>query len=40
MDSKVNKKGGEENLAIFGQTNKGRGKGPNKCKGKSEELVS
>jgi hypothetical protein len=31
---------GEENLALFGQSNKGRGKGPNKGKGKSEESTS
>jgi hypothetical protein len=40
MESKANKKGGDENLALFGQTNKGRGKGPNKGKGKSEESTS
>jgi hypothetical protein len=28
MESKANKKGGDENLALFGQTNKGKGKGP------------
>jgi hypothetical protein len=26
MESKANKKGGDENLALFGQTNKGKGK--------------
>jgi hypothetical protein len=30
MESKTNKKGDDENLALFGQSNKGRGKGPNK----------
>jgi hypothetical protein len=40
MESKANKKGGDENLALFGQTNKGKGKGPNKGKGKSEESTS
>jgi hypothetical protein len=40
MESKVNKKGGEENLALFGQTNKGSGKELNKGKGKSEESTS
>jgi hypothetical protein len=40
MESKANKKGGDENLALFGQSNKGRGKGPNKGKGKSEESTS
>jgi hypothetical protein len=37
---KGDKKDGEENLALFGQSNKGRGKGPNKGKGKSEESTS
>jgi hypothetical protein len=40
MEPKANKKGGDENLALFGQSNKGRGKGPNKGKGKSEESTS
>jgi hypothetical protein len=40
MGSKANKKDGEENLALFGQSNKGRGKGPSKGKGKSEESTS
>jgi hypothetical protein len=40
MESKANKMDGEENLALFGQSNKGRGKGPNKGKGKSEESTS
>jgi hypothetical protein len=40
MESKASKKGGDENLALFGQTNKGRGKGPNKDKGKNEESTS
>jgi hypothetical protein len=40
MESKANKKGGNENRALFGQTNKGRGKGPSKGKGKSEESTS
>jgi hypothetical protein len=37
MESKANKKGGDENLALFGQSNKGIGKGLSKGKGKSEE---
>jgi hypothetical protein len=40
MESKVNKKGDNENLALFGQTNKGRGKGPSNGKGKNEEPTS
>jgi hypothetical protein len=40
MESKVGKEDGEENLALFGPSNKGRGKGPNKGKGKSEESTS
>jgi hypothetical protein len=40
MESKANKKGGDENLALFGYTNKGRVKGPTKGKGKSEESAS
>lgn len=32
MEPKVSKKGGDENLALFGQTNMGRGKGTNKGK--------
>jgi hypothetical protein len=40
MESKASKKDGDENLALFGQTNKGRGKGPSKGKGKSEESAS
>jgi hypothetical protein len=42
MESKVNKKGGDENLALFGQSNKDKGKGPSKGKGKgkSEEPTS
>jgi hypothetical protein len=40
IESKVGKKDGEENLALFGRSNKGRGKGPNKGKGKSEESTS
>jgi hypothetical protein len=39
MESKASK-GVDENLALFGQTNKGKGKEPKKGKGKSEELVS
>jgi hypothetical protein len=39
-DSKANKKGGDENLALFGQTNKGKDKGPSKGKGKSKESAS
>ena len=40
MESKAIKKDGKENLALFGQSNKGRGKKPNKGKGKSEESTS
>jgi hypothetical protein len=40
MESKVDEKDGEENLALFGQSNKGIGKGPTKGKGKSEESTS
>jgi hypothetical protein len=40
MESKANKKGGDDNLALIGQTKKGKGKGPNKGKGKSEESTS
>jgi hypothetical protein len=40
MESKDIKKGGDENLALFGQSNKARGKGPNKGKKKSEEPTS
>jgi len=40
MESKTNKKGGGENLALFGQRNKSKGKGPNKGKGKNEESTS
>jgi hypothetical protein len=30
VESKASKKGGDDNLALFGQTNKGGGKGPSK----------
>jgi hypothetical protein len=40
MESKDDKEDGEENLVLFGQCNKGRVKGPNKGKGKSEESTS
>jgi hypothetical protein len=40
MESKANKNDGEENLALFGQSNKDKGKGPIKGKGKSEESTS
>jgi hypothetical protein len=30
MESKADKKGGDDNLALIGQTKKGRGKGPSK----------
>jgi hypothetical protein len=40
MESKANKKGGDNNLALFGQTKKGRRKGLNKGKGKNEESTS
>lgn len=32
MESKDRKNGGDENLALFGQAKKGKGKGPNKGK--------
>jgi hypothetical protein len=34
MESKANKKGGDDNQALFGQMKKGKGKGPVKGKGK------
>jgi hypothetical protein len=40
MESKASKKGGDENLALFDQTNMGKCKGPSKDKGKSEESTS
>jgi hypothetical protein len=40
MESKADKKDGEENLALFGQSNKGIGKGPSEGMGKSEESTS
>jgi hypothetical protein len=40
MESKANKKGGDENLTVFAQSNKGRGKGPTKGKGKNHESIS
>jgi hypothetical protein len=40
MKSKAKMKDGEENLALFDHSNKGRGNGPNKGKGKSEESTS
>jgi hypothetical protein len=40
MDPKDNKKDSEENLALFGQSNNGRGQAPNKGKGKSEDSTS
>jgi hypothetical protein len=40
MESKTGKEVGEEKLALFGQSNKGRGKGPIKGKGKIEESTS
>jgi hypothetical protein len=40
MESKSNKKGVDDNLSLFGRTNKCRGKGPNKGKGKNEESYS
>jgi hypothetical protein len=40
MEPKADKKDGEENLALFGQSNKGRGKGSNKGKRKCEESTS
>jgi hypothetical protein len=40
MESKVEKMGGDENLALFGPSNKGRGKGPNKGRENSEESTS
>jgi hypothetical protein len=40
MESRANKRGGDENLSLFGQSNKDKGKGPNKGKRKSEESTS
>jgi hypothetical protein len=40
MESKGNREGGDNDHALIGQTKKGRGKGPNKGKGKSEEPAS
>jgi hypothetical protein len=40
MESKANKKGGDVNLALFGQSDKVRGKGSNKGKGKSKKSTS
>jgi hypothetical protein len=37
---KGGKKGGDDNLALIGQTKKGKGKGPSKGKGKSEDSAS
>jgi len=36
MESKTSKKGRDENLGLFGQTNKGKAKGPTKGKGNNE----
>jgi len=40
MKSKADKKGGDDNLSLIGQTKKWKSKGPNKGKGKSEESTS
>jgi hypothetical protein len=40
MESKVGKKGGDDNLALIGQTKKGKGKGHDKGKGKSKDSTS
>ena len=40
MELKSSKKGVDENIVLFGQTNKGKGKGNNKGKGKIEESTS
>jgi hypothetical protein len=40
MESKAIKKGGDENLFLFGQTNKGRNKRLDNDRGKSEESTS
>jgi hypothetical protein len=40
MESKARKKDCDENLALFGPSNKGKGKGPSKGKGKCEESTS
>jgi hypothetical protein len=40
MESKASEKGGDENLALFGKSNKGKGKGPSKSKGMNEESTS
>jgi len=37
--SNVNNNGGDMNLALFSQKKMGKGKRPNKGKGKSEELA-
>jgi hypothetical protein len=37
MESKADKKGGDDNQTLFGQAKKDKGKGPNKGKGKNEE---
>ncbi len=40
MESKANKKGSDENLALIGHSKKGNSKGLNKGKGKGEESTS
>ena len=40
MESKANRQGGDSHHALIGQAKKGRGKGPNKGKVKSEESTS
>lgn len=40
MESKADKNGDDENLALFNQAKKGKWKGPCKDKGKSEESTS
>jgi hypothetical protein len=40
MESKGSRQRGDSDHALIGQTKKGRGKGPNKSKEKSEELAS
>jgi hypothetical protein len=40
IESKVNKNGVDNNLALFGEAKKGKGKGPNKGEGNSEESAS
>jgi hypothetical protein len=40
MESNISNKGVDDNIALIGQTKKGRGKGPNKVEEKSEDSSS